>query len=220
MEKKYSIYVLKDPITFEIRYVGLSCNVDNRYQEHIKDKISSYKQRWINSLIKNNKQPLLEIIEKDLSLSKAFELEIYYIDEYKNKGFRLTNSTIGGSAPMANKTHTDETKLKMSKDRLGVNNSFYNKRHSEESKFKISNSLKGKKSWNTGKKLSSEHIEKLKISKINYTPPNKGKTRFDLGLMEKLLQKGLKQIEVAKHFNTDQGTISRYIKKHKFNLKL
>jgi hypothetical protein len=31
--------------------------------------------------------------------------------------------------------------------------------------------------------------------------------------MEKLLQKSLKQIEVVKHFNTDQGTISRYIKK-------
>jgi len=94
MEKKYSIYVLKDPITFEIRYVGLSCNVDNRYQEHIKDKISSYKQKWINSLIKNNKQPLLEIIEKDLSLSKAFELEIYYIDEYKNKGSKTVNKIL------------------------------------------------------------------------------------------------------------------------------
>jgi group I intron endonuclease len=219
VEKKYSIYVLKDPITFEIRYVGLSYNVNKRYQEHITDKIISYKQRWINTLIKNNKKPLLEIIEKDLSLSKAFELEIYYIKEYKNKGFRLTNSTIGGNAPMANKTHTNETKLKMSKGRLGINNSFYNKKHSDESKFKISNSLKGKPSWNAGKKLSSEHIEKLKIAKIDYTPHNKGKTRFDLILMEELLKKGLKQKEVAKYFNTDQGTISRYIKKHKFNLK-
>lgn len=219
MEKKYSIYVLKDPITFEIRYVGLSYNVNKRYQEHITDKIISYKQRWINTLIKNNKKPLLEIIEKDLSLSKAFELEIYYIKEYKNKGFRLTNSTIGGNAPMANKTHTNETKLKMSKGRLGINNSFYNKKHSDESKFKISNSLKGKPSWNAGKKLSPEHIEKLKIAKIDYTPHNKDKTRFDLILMEELLKKGLKQKEVAKYFNTDQGTISKYIKKHKFNLK-
>lgn len=218
MEKKYSIYVLKDPTTFEIRYVGLSSNVDKRYIEHIKDKVTSYKQRWVNTLLKNNEKPLLEIIESNLTLSEAFELEISYIEKYKNRGFKLTNSTIGGNAPMANKTHSNETKIKMSVGRKGINNSFYNKNHSEESKFKISNSLKGKPSWNAGKKLSTEHIEKLKIAKINYIPPNKGKTRFDLVLMEKLLQNGLKQSEVAKHFNTDQGTISRYIKKHKFKL--
>lgn len=218
MEKKYSIYVLKDPTTFEIRYVGLSSNVDKRYLEHIKDKAISYKQRWINTLLKNDEKPLLGVIESNLTLSEAFELEIRYIEKYKNKGFKLTNSTIGGNAPMANKTHSNETKLKMSKARTGINNSFYNKNHSEESKLKISNSLKGKPSWNTGKNLSSEHIKKLKIAKINYSPPNKGETRFDLVLMEKLLQNGLKQYEVAKYFNTDQGTISRYIKKHKFKI--
>ena len=56
-----------------------------------------------------------------------------------------------------------------------------------------------------GKKLTKEHIEKLKNAKIGHVPHNKNKTRFDLRLIEELLNKGESQIKVAKIFNTDQG---------------
>jgi|688.fasta_scaffold328022_4 predicted GIY-YIG superfamily endonuclease len=44
--KKYKIYFLKDPNTNEIRYVGLSSNVEKRYNEHIKDNKDCYKSRY------------------------------------------------------------------------------------------------------------------------------------------------------------------------------
>jgi len=216
--KQYSIYFLKDPSSNEIRYVGLSYNVERRFKEHLKDKNDSYKKRWINNLLINHTEPSVEIIKSGLSLSEAFELEKYYIKYLKENGVRLTNETSGGEAPMSNKTHTEDTKLKMSENRIGEKNSFYGKSHSELTINKIRESLKGRSAWNKGKTLSSEHIEKLKISKIGYTPYNKNKTRFDLSLMESLLNQNLKQSEVAKIFNTDQGTISRYIKKHKLNI--
>ena len=157
-------------------------------------------------------------MKTNLSLFEAFELEKNYIKNLKKIGEQLTNETIGGEAPMANKTHSENTKLKMSQDRQGFNNGFYGKKHSELTINKIKESLKGKIAWNKGKTLSNKHIENLKIAKVGYTPQNKNKTKFDLPLMEFYLNKGLKQSEVAKMLNTNQGTISRYIKKHKLKI--
>ena len=216
--KKYKIYFLKDPNTNEIRYVGLSSDVEKRYNEHIKDNKDCYKKRWINKLLSMDKLPILEVVKENLSLVEAFNFEKEYINYFKNLGVRLTNETIGGEAPMAEKKHKEETKIIMSEKRKGQQNSFYGKKHSEETKNKLSKFLKGRKIWNKGKKLTKEHIEKLKNAKIGYVPHNKNKTRFDLGLIEELLNKGESQTKVAKIFNTDQGTISRYIKKHKLKI--
>jgi len=216
--REYSVYFLKDPYSDEIRYVGLSYNVEKRFKEHLKDNNDSYKKRWINNLLVNQIEPQVEVVKSGMSLSEAFELEMFYIKHLKENGVRLTNETVGGEAPMANKTHTEDTKIKMSKNRTGKNNSFYGKSHSELTINKIRESLKGRVVWNKGKKLSSEHIKKLKISKVGHVPHNKNKTRFDLSLMECLLNQNLSQSEVAKIFNTDQGTISRYIKKHKLKI--
>jgi predicted GIY-YIG superfamily endonuclease len=87
--KKYKIYFLKDPNTNEIRYVGLSCDVEKRYNEHIKDNKDCYKKRWINKLLSMNKQPILEVVKENLSLSEAFNFEKEYIMNFKNLGVRL-----------------------------------------------------------------------------------------------------------------------------------
>jgi group I intron endonuclease len=189
-----------------------------RYNEHIKDNKDCYKKRWINKLLLMNKQPILEVVKENLSLSEAFNFEKEYIKNFKNLGVRLTNETIGGEAPMAEKKHKEETKLKMSESRKGEQNSFFGKKHSDETKNKLKVSLKGKKTWNKGKKLTEEHIKNLKIAKVGHVPHNKNKTRFDLSLIEKLLNNGVSQTEVAKMFNTNQGTISRYKKKHKMKI--
>jgi group I intron endonuclease len=216
--KKYKIYFLKDPNTNEIRYVGLSSDVEKRYNEHIKDNKDCYKKRWINKLLLMNKQPILEVVKENLSLAEAFNFEKEYIKNFKNLGVRLTNETIGGEAPMAEKKHKEETKIIMSEKRKGQQNSFYGKKHSEETKSKLSQSLKGRETWNKGKKLTKEHIEKLKNAKIGYVPHNKNKTRFDLKLIEDLINKNFSQAEVAKIFDANHGTISRYIKKHKLKI--
>jgi len=59
----------------------------------------------------------------------------------------------------------------MKKNCKGKNNGFWGKHHTVEVRRKISEALKGKKPWNTGKKLSEEHKKKLK--KISIKNKNK-----------------------------------------------
>jgi len=63
--------------------------------------------------------------------------------------------------------HSEETKKKMSMAHSGSSNHFFGRTHSEETKLKISLANKGKTPWSLGKKLSPEHIEKLKGQRPN-----------------------------------------------------
>jgi len=64
------LYVLKDPFTKKIRYVGATKNPKQRFYQHIKDakKIKktkkTKKQKWILSLLEKGLEPLIDIIKK------------------------------------------------------------------------------------------------------------------------------------------------------------
>ena len=53
------IYVLIDPISNQIRYVGKTTNIKRRVQRHINERFlhDSYKDRWIRKLINDNFYP-------------------------------------------------------------------------------------------------------------------------------------------------------------------
>lgn len=82
---------------------------------------------------------------------------------------------VGEEAPFYGRHHSEETKLKMSKERKGdgnpmygrgderrgKKNSFYGKKHTEESKCRISQSLKDHPAHNKGKPCSPETKQKL-----------------------------------------------------------
>jgi len=67
--------------------------------------------------------------------------------------------------------------------------------------------------------ISKETRKKMSDKKQGYIPCNKGKTRFDLKLLQKLVNEKITQQKIAVILETDQGTISRYIKKHNINTK-
>lgn len=95
------IYTLSDPDTNEIRYIGKTKNIENRYNRHIQkcylDKYgkNTYKSNWIKSLIKINKKPIIEILDEGDKYN-INDLEIYWISQFKSWGFRLTNMSEGG----------------------------------------------------------------------------------------------------------------------------
>jgi hypothetical protein len=99
-EKKYEIYQLKDPITNEIKYVGVTTNgLSKRLSQHISDvkrRPELYKAKWINSLLKQNLKPVIELIEVCDILTWE-EREIYWIKKYKDEGLKLTNLHPGGA---------------------------------------------------------------------------------------------------------------------------
>ncbi len=92
----WSIYILKDPRTHEVRYVGMTHGVRRRFAEHLystkrtRTRVAS----WIQSLLKIGLKPVLEEIET--GRGEWAERERFWIAEYRRHGSRLTNHTDGG----------------------------------------------------------------------------------------------------------------------------
>ena len=65
---KTFIYSLTDPITNQIRYVGKTVNLEQRLYNHINHaKTMKYKRHvcyWINSLLKQGKLPIMNVLEE------------------------------------------------------------------------------------------------------------------------------------------------------------
>ena len=59
------IYTLSDPRTNIIRYVGKTNNIKNRLKSHIcqSKKSRTHKDNWVNSLLKLNLKPIIEILD-------------------------------------------------------------------------------------------------------------------------------------------------------------
>lgn len=103
------IYVLKDPETLEIRYVGQTIQrLDRRMSTHIYDALyrnnGNYnipKCNWFRKLFKQDKYPIIECIE-EVERHILDEREIYWIKYFKNNGCKLLNLTDGGNGVCKN----------------------------------------------------------------------------------------------------------------------
>src|SRR5579859_3860336 len=95
MSKQAYIYSLNDPVDNKPRYIGFTTNIAHRYYHHLKQKLPTHKGRWINSLLKQKLNPILEIIE-EVPLNEWRFWETFYICLYKSWGFDLTNGDYGG----------------------------------------------------------------------------------------------------------------------------
>lgn len=112
MTEKTFIYILIDPRTNEVRYVGKSNNPKKRlFAYHIpQSKLKrTHKECWIYSLINKNLSPILKIIE-ETDLNNWCDREKYYIKHYLESGCNLVNATDGGDSY----NFTDETRQKLS----------------------------------------------------------------------------------------------------------
>lgn len=164
----YSLYVLKDPDSLIIKYVGYSNNPKRRLWEHIRDAkkgVKTYKSHWIKSLIDNEKIPIMEIIYNCENHNDILSKEIEVIKELKDSGISLTNLTNGGDGQTGKKldsTHpfftcnlgrkmSDESKARLSQSRKGI---IFSEEHKEKlSLIKI------------GTKRSKESIDKQSFTK-------------------------------------------------------
>ena len=132
------------------------------------------KYRWDNGLGYKN-QPKIWSDIKESDWNKDWEHNILGKFEDKQEALnvegmfiRLFDSTNEGYNTSAYSSHSckhsEETKRKMSKARIGENNYWYGKHHSEETKRKMSEALSGEKNPNFGKHLSEEHKKKISES--------------------------------------------------------
>lgn len=114
--KKTFIYILKCPISYEVRYVGKTINLKRRFNDHIcklNPKYKSHVCAWIRKLAKDGLRPTIEVIEE--CYSNWADREIYWIGFYRNIGAKLCNITNGGEGMLGNIV-SKETRQKISKN--------------------------------------------------------------------------------------------------------
>lgn len=177
------IYVLIDPDTNMVRYVGKADNPIKRLSEHIrKSKYSNtHKNNWIISLIKKNLKPIIEIIDVVSTDDWGF-WEQYWIDQFKCWGFNLTNIANGGcggdlgfsvrqiiSNKLKNKNCSENTKKKLRDFRLGKS---YDELYGLDKSIQIRNKMSENRCGVLNNMYNKKHTDetKLKISnksKIN-----------------------------------------------------
>ncbi|MBK3841724.1 GIY-YIG nuclease family protein [Paraburkholderia aspalathi] len=114
-----SIYVLRDPRTNEIRYVGKTIQtLQTRLAGHLFDsaKKRTHRDKWISHLLLLGLKPQIEEIER--TLGNWAERESFWILFYRRAGAKLTNHTDGGEGAPGN-IHPASTRKKIS-DRLKI----------------------------------------------------------------------------------------------------
>jgi group I intron endonuclease len=132
------IYVLKESVDGEVRYVGKTIQKpQKRLKNHLSDKEINHRTNWINSLLLQGLEPIMEIIETVPYDQDWVEREKYWIKYYRDAGCNLVNATDGGDGTPGY-VPTMETRRKMSLINTG-------KTLSQETKNKMSLSRMGRK---------------------------------------------------------------------------
>lgn len=111
----YSLSTLENPN--EIRYIGKTVSkLNKRLSQHIsKSKTTNritHCSNWLNLEITNNNTPTIQLVDEVFEDDWEF-WEMYWIEQFKNWGFRLTNITKGGELDWTDKKHTKKTVNKM-----------------------------------------------------------------------------------------------------------
>jgi len=166
------IYTLTDPITNQIRYVGKTINLKERYKNHLRSNPGTHCSNWIKSLRNKNLVPLIEVIDETDSEDWA-SLEQYWIAQIRAWGFNLVNLTDGGegaSGFIASKATRDLHSL--------IRRGRFTNKLSEEQVLEIRDLLVG----GYGTKQIGE---KFNVSKSTIQYIKEGRTWKHLGILQK-----------------------------------
>jgi predicted GIY-YIG superfamily endonuclease len=141
------IYALADPNSWEVRYIGKTDDLNQRYYRHLHLTGNTHKENWLRALIRRNVRPLMIVLEC-LDKEPWQEREKFWIGYYREQGHHLTNATAGGDG-MCNPN--SETRRKLSNARKSHWNNPSNRARRITTK---------------GRKLSDEHRAKLSAAKL------------------------------------------------------
>jgi len=192
--KESLIYLLSDPRPDDRPqhiYVGVTNNLEQRVEQHLRCRGKTYVANWIKSLASLGLKPVVEALETGLKTQEQREFaEKDWIRNFRKGGFIVLNLTDGGEGvcgyvptPEARAKNgaahkgcilTPEHKAKIGR---GLVNSPYHEEHmkklhaartgkpmAEEHRKRIALAL-------TGKKFSEERRKALSVSHMGYRAP-------------------------------------------------
>lgn len=151
LPKPIYVYVLTDPRTGDVRYVGVTDNPKKRLQGHIRDvkREKTHKANWIKSLLRDGLNPIMTLID-ETDNENWQQCEIGWIAHYRAMGCNLVNSTDGGDGV---RNPSEETRKRMSESakvkiftnehRRKIGDKSRGVPRSKETRRKISESKKG-----------------------------------------------------------------------------
>jgi group I intron endonuclease len=219
----YYIYILYDPRTNNVRYVGETYRSPNvRLREHCRQqKEKHYRARWLNLLRSLHLKPIMEVIEECTDETWA-EREIYWISWYRQNGYDLVNEDKGGRG-RKDYIPSEETKQKQSESKKGNKNALgfkhteetrrkesealKGKRHTKERKLRQSEATKGKNNGFYGKTHTEEYKNKVSQAVKGEKHPLAKLTEEDVHEIRRLRLLGMSRKEAAKVFNVSYQTI-------------
>lgn len=165
------VYLLRDPVTSRVRYIGVSKTPLKRFNSHIavarhgrRDRPSysaTHCARWIKKLLGLGFKPLLEIVE-EVSIENFASREQHWISHYRSMGEPLTNLTSGGEGTYgfrqseevrAKHSHARREYFKDPEARKNHSASITGHFVSEETKLKIGLSHKGRRESEATKEI-------------------------------------------------------------------
>lgn len=172
----HKIYSLIDPNTNKVRYIGFTeLTLNKRLNYHLKEAKNpksnpTHKINWLRKLLKENKIPLIILIEET---ENYIEKEIFWISEYIKNGEELTNGTTGGDGRKG--PLPESAKKKLSEINKG-------KSPTLETREKISKA-------NKGREFSEDHKQKLRKPKSIETRKRMSESRKGNSLSSKTKEK-------------------------------
>lgn len=168
------IYALVDPRTKEVRYVGKTkskmCARIKTHLRHVrypKNRNFTHKEAWLKGLIDAGMKPKKQILEIVPHGDDWASRERWWIATAPERGWKLTNLSIGGESGACGLKHTEEFKRKLAERSRGNKNSLGKKwteeQHAQRAalladpqfKARMSAAQKGKKHSEESKRLRS-----------------------------------------------------------------
>jgi predicted GIY-YIG superfamily endonuclease len=138
---KRTLYLLLDPRTDEVRYVGITKHdINRRFASHIQDSYNkrhqSHRVRWLRSLREQGLKPAIRKYRDVEEGERWQDAEIAAVAHFKKLGARLVNGTVGGDGTTGREWRPNaEQRAKMADFRTGM-------RPTDEDRRKRSASLK------------------------------------------------------------------------------
>lgn len=150
MNNTIYIYGLVDPRTQELRYVGKTNNIKQRYSFHLTSRKRTHVSNWIKNLKTSGIKPEIFVIEES-DKDNWREAEKFHINYFRYIGANLVNLADGGGG-ISGYNHSQQARQRMS--------------DSWKARPRAQEQLRQIQELRTGIKFTEEHRKKLAEAKL------------------------------------------------------